>query len=196
MAAHETLDRARSMLLVIDVQVKLLPHLAPGNCVVGATAALMEGARLFDLPMLGTEQYVKGLGATHPELSALASKVGLEFVEKQAFSVCRDAECARRAKDMGRSQVIVAGIEAHVCVQQTVLDLRSMGLSVYVCADAVASRRNSDRRWALRRMGEAGAIVTTTEAVLFELCEVSGTDAFKQMLGIVKRFDEARAARG
>jgi len=181
------------MLLVIDLQTRLLPHIDGHDEVIATAGGLIETAGLYRLPILATVQYTRGLGPMDEHVAGLLTSAGTTPIEKAAFSVCRDEACRAQARQLGRDQVIVTGIEAHVCVQQTVLDLLSMGLEPIVCADAVSSRRARDREVALDRMRQAGAVVTTTEAVLFELCEVSGTPEFKQMLAVVKRIDEARA---
>lgn len=198
MDAHATLDRGRTMLLVIDVQTKLLPHIRDHEQLVAATEALLQTTALLRIPVMATVQYVKGLGPTHQTLVDLCAPQGVDFIEKAAFSVCRDDACRERGRQIGRDQVIIAGIEAHVCVQQTVLDFLSMDVQPFVCADAVSSRRRLDREIALQRMREAGAIITTTEAVILELCEISGTAEFKELLAVVKRFDDVRenAERG
>lgn len=193
MSACHTLDRKRAMLLVVDVQTRLLPHIDRHGEVVATTAALIETAGLLQLPILATVQYTRGLGETEASLAGLLDAQSVTPLEKMAFSVCRDESCRMAARGLNRDQIIVTGIETHVCVQQTVLDLLSMGLEPVVCVDAVSSRRALDREVALQRMRRAGAVVTTAEAVMFELCEVAGTDEFKQMLAIVKRLDAARA---
>lgn len=180
------LDADRAMLLVIDVQSKLLPHITGAQDVLAAMVQLIRGSRVFDLPALATVQYVQGLGPSHAAIAGLVSEYGIEILEKAAFSTCGDEPVREALRRIDRPQVIVAGIEAHVCVQQSVLDLASMDYQVFVCADAVGSRRPFDRDTALARMGAAGATVTTVEAALFELCQVSGTDRFKQLLSVVK----------
>jgi nicotinamidase-related amidase len=194
-SAH-TIDRQRAMLLVIDMQTRLLPHIDGHGEVVACAEAMIEAAGLFDVPIMATVQYVHGLGPIEGELAQRLGQRGVEALEKSVFSVCRDEACRDYAGRLGRDQVIVTGIEAHVCVQQTVLDLLLTGVQPVVCADAVSSRRARDREVALARMRSAGAVISTTEAVMFELCELSGTPEFKQMHAIVKRLDEARAAAG
>ncbi|MCB9850783.1 MAG: isochorismatase family protein [Phycisphaerales bacterium] len=196
MNAQQLVSRERAMLLLIDMQTRLLPHIDGHEVVVGSAAALIEASAVFELPVVATVQYVRGLGETDDRLGGLLASRAVEPIEKAAFSVCRDAACRARCADAKRPQVIVTGIEAHICVMQTVLDLLGMGLQPIVCADAVSSRRALDREVALRRMAAAGAIVTTTESVLFELAEVSGTAEFKHMLDIVKRLDAVRAPVG
>ena len=180
------LDPDRAMLLVIDVQTKLLGHIHEAADLLSATVQLIRGVHVFQLPGLATVQYVKGLGPTHAALDRCLTESGIATLEKAAFSACGDEPVRERLRQIDRPQVIVAGIEAHVCVQQTVLDLRSMDHEVYVCADAVSSRRAFDRDTALARMRAAGATVTSVESALFELCEFSGTPQFKQLREIVK----------
>jgi isochorismate hydrolase len=179
-------DADRAMLLVIDLQAKLLPHIADREAVVQAVDKLVRGVGVFDVPVMATVQYVKGLGPIPEPVAGTLEAAGVSPIEKMTFSVCGDDAMKQRLIDIDRPQVLVVGIETHVCVQQTVLDLLAMDYAVYVCADAVGSRRPLDRNLALRRMQQAGAVVTTTESVLFELCHESGTARFKKLLEIVK----------
>ena len=186
METHATLSRERAMLLVIDMQTGLLPHVKNHELVVSAAAALLETAAILNLPVMATVQYVKGLGPTHEKLANLCAQQGVKFLEKAAFSACRDERCRARGGQIGRDQVIVTGIEAHVCVQQTVLDLLAMKVQPYVCADAVSSRRPGDLEASLGRMRQAGAIVTTTESVTLEMVGQADTDTFRRILEIIK----------
>jgi isochorismate hydrolase len=179
-------DADRAMLLVIDLQTKLIPHIADADDVVRAADRLVRGVCVFDVPVMATVQYVKGLGPITEPVAGTLEAAGVSPMEKTTFSVCGDDAMKRRLIDIDRPQVLVVGIEAHVCVQQTVLDLLAIDYAVYVCADAVGSRRASDWDVALRRMQQAGAVVTTAEAMLFELCHESGTARFKKLLEIVK----------
>jgi nicotinamidase-related amidase len=170
------LDRQRAALLVIDVQEGFRPY-ERFAAVAAATSKLVEGARLLGVPILVSEQYPKGLGSTAPE-------VGLDGeprIEKTVFSAARAG-----GFDLGNAeQVLVCGIETHVCVSQTVHDLLEDGFEVHVAADAVASRHELDDIRALARMERAGAIVTTVEAALFELLERAGTPEFKAVQKLV-----------
>ncbi len=134
--------------------------------------------------MVATEQYPKGLGRTVEPIRALLDADGIR--EKLSFGCCGIEGFVDELWGLGRSQVVVVGIEAHVCVQQTVLGLLAAGFEVYVCADAVSSRRPLDRWAALDRLRQAGAVVTTTEAVTFEWLEVAGTAEFKDVAPIVR----------
>jgi nicotinamidase-related amidase len=170
------LARDRAALLVVDVQEGFRSY-ATFSEVAGACAKLVQAARVLELPTLVSEQYPKGLGHTAPE-------VGLEdepLIEKTVFSAAR----ADGFDLGGRQQAIVCGIEAHVCVSQTVHDLLDKGLEVHVPADAVGSRHEIDYERALERMERAGAIVSTVEAALFELLERAGTPEFKAVQKLV-----------
>ncbi|MBP7934010.1 MAG: hydrolase [Phycisphaerae bacterium] len=172
-----------SLLLVVDYQDKLLPAIHEADACVAAARKLIDAARVLDVPMLITEQYPAGLGHTCAVLGeALA---GVPVVEKILFSACVP-EVLNRLTGWARPNIIVIGIEAHVCVQQSVLDLLRLGYTVHLCADATGSRRPSDRDLAIARMRQAGAIVTSVESAIFELLGQAGTDAFKRVLKIVK----------
>ena len=180
------LDPDRAVLLVIDLQVKLLPLITGVDDLLRASDRLIRGCGVFDLPTVCTVQYPQGLGDTKSRIADVLKERGVSVIEKTAFSCC-DADGVRRfLSEHGRRQVIISGIETHVCVQQTTLDLLAMGYEPFVCADAVGSRTPLDYDVALLRMRQAGAVVTTVESVLFELAGVSGTERFKKILEIVK----------
>lgn len=172
-----------SVLLVVDVQDNLLPAIHEADRLVEADLKMIQAARLLGVPILLTEQYPKGLGRTCATL--LECLDGVPPIEKTRFSGCVEP-VVRRLQELARPNVVVVGIEAHVCVQQTVLDLLHLGYTAYVCADGVSSRRPFDRDTALKRLARAGAVVTTCESAIFELMGEAGTDTFKQMLKIVK----------
>ena len=179
-------DVDRAMLLVIDLQTKLLPRIEDWEVILDTAELLVRGAQLFGLPILATAQYVKGLGPLHERVARPLKVAEVPVMEKLTFSVCADDAMKRRLMEIDRPQVIVTGVEAHVCVQQTVLDLVSMDYTVFVCADGIGSRGALDLDLSLSRMQQAGAAVTTAEAVLFELCHVAGTERFKKLLELVK----------
>lgn len=187
------LDADRAMLLVIDVQTKLLPAIDTHQSVLAAVRQLLRAARLFELPVLATEQYPKGIGRTEASVAELIQDSGGPVLEKSTFSVCDDEGVRQALRRIDRPQVVLCGIEAHVCVQQTALDLVSMDHDVYVCADAVGSRRSLDRDVSLERMRQAGVIVTTSESVLFELCVECRSARFKKLIELVKAADQGRA---
>lgn len=170
------LEKDRAALVLIDVQEGFRPYAAFAAVTEGC-AKLVEGARILGVPVVATEQYPKGLGHTAPEVG-----LGDEpRVEKTVFSACR----ADGFDLGGRDQAIVCGIEAHVCVSQTVHDLLGQGVEVHVPADAVGSRHPIDYERALPRLEKAGAVVTTIEAALLELCERAGTPEFKAVQKVI-----------
>ncbi|HJT76281.1 MAG TPA: hydrolase [Gemmataceae bacterium] len=151
-------------LLVIDVQEKLLPLIPGAEALVRNIAFLIDAAKLLGLPVLATEQYPKGLGAT---AAGLRERLPVR-PEKLGFSCCAVPSVVEDLRRGGRPKVLLAGIEAHVCVLQTALDLLAQDFRVYVAADAVASRYPIDQELALRRMERAGAVLTTSETAVFE----------------------------
>jgi nicotinamidase-related amidase len=178
------LRRASAGLIVVDVQERLLPAIFEQARVVESTVRLIRGAAVLQVPTFATEQYRKGLGATVPEVAAAIP--GFAPMEKLAFSACGAAGFIPALKKKKVSEAILCGIEAHVCVSQTCLDLLEKGLRVFVVADAVSSRTPENYRFGLDRMRAAGAVIVSTEMVLFELLEQAGTAEFKQVLALVK----------
>ena len=180
------LDVDRAFVLVIDIQEKLLPFIRHHERVVAAGRELLEGVRVFELPVLATEQYPKGIGRTVPQIREGLEANRATVLEKMTFSACGERAIREAIQEIDRPQVIVIGIEAHVCVQQTVLDLRAMDYDVFVCADAIGSRGRLDYEQSLHRMRQEGALVTTVESALFELCNRCDTEQFKAMLEVIK----------
>jgi len=179
----ELLSRQESKLLIVDVQEKLVPKIASLDQLIANCRTLIQGAKILGVPVYATEQYPQGLGGTIPQLAELLERP----VQKLRFSCAEALEWGLAAgQSDNRFQVVVAGMEAHVCVLQTVLDLLGSGFQVYVPADAVSSRSEFDRKIALDRMSASGATIVTTESVLFEWCEVSGTPEFKQISKLIK----------
>ena len=181
----ELLHRQSSRLLIVDVQEKLVATLpdATRERLLGSCRFIAEGARLLCVPTAITEQYPQGLGST----SAVLQEFSGQRPAKKRFSCveCLGWPSAAEATD-DRFQIVVAGMETHVCVLQTVLDLLAAGYQVYVVADAVASRRDIDQQIALERLTGSGAILTTAEGVLFEWAETAEAAEFKQLSNLVK----------
>jgi nicotinamidase-related amidase len=179
------LDRSRAAVLVVDVQDRLTPAMPPETLarVVKYARALVEAGKTLGLPVLATEQYPKGLGRTVPELRELLPSAPLEKVH---FSCGADPAFAAALEATGRRQVIVAGMETHVCVFQTVRDLVAAGYEVHVCADAVSSRTEEHRRTGLELCRAAGATITTAETAIFDLLGRAGTDEFRKVAPLVK----------
>jgi nicotinamidase-related amidase len=148
---------------------------------------LVRGCKILDIPAIVTEQYVQGLGPTVPAIRrAFEETSGYEPIEKASFSGYGSPEFVMATRNLHRKEAIVAGIEAHVCVYQTVSDLLQNGYDVTIIADAVSSRTSANKEIALRRMISDGAKVSSTEMVLFELTVTSGTDEFREIFRLVK----------
>jgi nicotinamidase-related amidase len=171
------LNRERAALVVVDVQEAFRPYESFAG-VADACAKLVRAARILDLPRVISEQYPKGLGHTAPEVGLEAGEL---VIEKTVFSAAR----AEGFDLGGRGQVVVCGIETHVCVSQTVHDLLERGIQVHVPADAVGSRHTIDYERGLERLERAGAVVSTVEATLFELLERAGTPEFKAVQKLI-----------
>lgn len=181
------LNRNNAVLVVIDVQEKLLPVIDGGDDVVRNIERLVRGCHILGVPTMLTEQYVKGLGPTvEPLRTALAEGAGYKPIEKSCFSAQGCEPFVAQLTALERKQVLVAGIETHVCVYQTVTDLLRAGFAVTIVADAVSSRTGRNRDIALQRMVADGAKLSSTEMALFELTVVSGTDEFKAISRLVK----------
>ena len=180
MAPARVLDRGRAALVVVDVQEAFRPAVLDFERVAAATATLVRGARILDLPVIVTQQYPKGLGATVPEVAEHLD--GVEPIDK----VCFSAAAADGFDLAGRDQALICGIESHVCVSQTAHDLLDSGVQVHVARDAVTSRTEDNRELGLHKMEGSGAVVTSVETALFELLGAAGTDEFKQVQALVK----------
>ena len=179
----ELMNRDDSALLVVDVQEKLV-RLVPGHeRLVWNIGRLIDGAKVLGVPVLATEQYPQGLGPTTSELARRLTDVPAKIT----FSCGGCPALFRPLQARGLYKILVVGIETHVCIQQTALDLLHDGFRVYVAVDAVGSRFEIDYQTALRRLDSAGATLTTTEAALFEWCDAAGTPEFKQISALVRQ---------
>jgi nicotinamidase-related amidase len=177
------LNPENTALLIIDVQERLVKAMANHEEVEGTIATLQQGMEILNLPTLITEQYPRGLGATVDSISA--RKGDATVVEKTSFSCC-GADCFHtELEKIGAKQVVVTGMETHVCVLQTVLDLLHAGYQVHVPIGSTCSRNNVNRDNALRRMEQAGAIITNVESVLFELLREAGSAEFKAISKLI-----------
>ena len=179
------LDRQKAAVLLVDVQDRLTPAMPQDALarVVKYGKALIAAGKELGLPVLATEQYPKGLGHT---LSELAEQLPSKPLEKTHFSCGADAQFVSALEATGRKQVVITGMETHVCVFQTVRDLVAMGYEVHVCADAVSSRTEEHRRVGLELCREAGAVITTAETAIFDLLHQAGTPEFKKVAPYVK----------
>lgn len=182
---HPVILRSESSaLLIIDLQERILPVIRNYESVLENTIKLIRGFKVLRLPIYFTEQYPKGLGPTSSKI--LDELAGYSSIQKMSFSCSGAENLFKELKSKKLQQVVTAGIESHVCVQQTVLDLLANDFQVNVPADAVSSRKEIDYATALERMRTLGAEITTTEAILFELLEVCGTPELKEISKIVK----------
>ena len=173
---------ASTLICVIDVQERLLAVMPDADRLVARVARLAEAAKILGIRSLLTEQYPKGLGATPSSLRSLLPPAE----EKLSFSSAGCPGFVRAtAAGSGVSAVVICGLETHVCISQTVLDLLATGVAVFVAVDAVGSRHPIDHDVALRRLENAGAILTTTEAILFEWCRSADHPSFKEIRGLV-----------
>jgi nicotinamidase-related amidase len=190
----ELLDVERSMVVVIDLQGKLMELVHRPGLVVRSTIRLLRLADVFGVPVLLTEQYPEGLGPTHPEVQAAfdALSTAKDYLAKESFGCCGDAgfdnALGRLRPDLSaeRRQVVIAGIEAHVCVMQTVVELLRSNAQVHLCWECVSGRGEEYRRHALDRMQQAGAVVTNHESVAFEWARTKGHPGFKKMNRILR----------
>lgn len=174
------IDRNKTAALVIDYQEKLVPVMHKKKKLIQNSGILLAGLRVLEIPMVVTQQYTKGLGMTVGELTDVMGTT--EYVDKISFSAY---ECVKK-QIKGKKFIIICGIEAHICVLQTVLDLIAQGYVPVVVEDCVSSRKGNDRKVALQRMRDEGAIVTTYESVLFELLQVAGTEESKRVQRLIK----------
>jgi len=170
--------------LIIDIQERLYPHIAEKEALLDRTRLLIRGLDVLGLPVLFTQQYTKGLGPTIPEIQQLFSN--FSSLEKRSFSCVDDAAIAGYLQSAGRKFVVIAGIETHVCILQTVLDLKATGYQPVVVTDCVSSRSLEDKEIALRRIAGEGAILTSCESLLFELLRTSESPKFKEISALVK----------
>jgi nicotinamidase-related amidase len=178
------IQRPQAALVVVDIQERLLPAIFEREGVVRNAVRLIQGAGVLKVPVFASEQYRKGLGATVPEVAEAIA--GFAPMEKMTFSAARIDGFGRTLKRQKLSDLLLCGIETHVCVSQTCLDFLDAGFRVFVAADAVSSRTSENHRLGLDRMREAGAALVSTEMALFELLEQAGTEEFKQILALVR----------
>ncbi len=174
------IEREQAIALVIDYQEKLVPVMDDKKELINNSAILLAGLKTLGVPMVITQQYTKGLGMTVPKIVESAGTE--DYIDKISFTAF---DCVEE-KLAGKKFVIVCGIEAHICVMQTVIDLIANEYVPVVVADCISSRKSTDRKIAIKRMRDEGAILTTYESLLFELLKVAGTDESKQIQRLIK----------
>ncbi|MBT6117087.1 MAG: hydrolase [Rhodospirillaceae bacterium] len=178
------IEAGRAALLLVDMQEKLLPAMDAAGPVVENCAILLKAADRLGVPLIVSEQYPKGLGPTVPPLDALIPAEAKS--SKTHFSCAADPGLSARFDALDRRQVVIAGVEAHVCVLQTALGLAGRGFEVFVAADATTARRPENKALALERLRAAGVQPVATEMVLFEWMGQAGTPVFKDLSGLIK----------
>ncbi|PID91373.1 MAG: hydrolase [Bacteroidetes bacterium] len=178
------IDRKNALGLLIDMQERLVPHMWEAERLLERTSILLQGLNVLRIPLLTTEQYPRGLGSTIDRLSALGNV--RDAVEKLTFSCCAEPAFMAKLEQAGLGQVIVCGIETHVCVLQTVIDLLEANYTPVVVADCVSSRSPDDKALAIERMRQEGALISSAESLLFELSGVAGTSEFKAISRLIK----------
>lgn len=170
--------------LIVDIQERLFPHIADHEQLAKNVAILIQGLKALEVPVMVTEQYVKGLGATIPQVEEFIKDEA--HIEKMAFSCCDEPRFSESLELTSKRYVIIAGIEAHICVLQTAIDLKERGYTPVVIEDCVGSRNPANKANAIARLRQEGAIVSCYESILFELCRYAGTDSFKTISKLVK----------
>ena len=173
-----------SLLLILDVQEKLTPHIYDYQNMLNRIQCLVKGFQALDIPMAINEQYKKGLGETVKEIAEFTADY--PHFEKVSFSGLADSNTAEFIQQSQKQQIILCGIESHICVLQTALDLIEKGLQPVIVWDAVGSRKIEDKELAKLRLINAGAILTSTESILFELCQSAKNPTFKIISQLVK----------
>ena len=178
------LDRNRAALAVIDMQEAFRPMISNFSEIASRIAMLVEGFGLLKVPVLVTEQYPKGLGKTIDEIASTGE--GLKPIEKLTFSACGIDEFDMRLRERHVEQVAICGIETHICVSQTAHDLLAAGYQVHLISDATGTRLAHNRDVAIGKLEQAGAIISSVETALFELCVQAGTPEFKAIQQLIK----------
>ena len=179
----ELMNADDTALLVVDVQEKLIPIIRNAEIIQWNISRLLQAADALDIPAAATEQYPQGLGHTTIPTSTLP-----EIIEEKTMFSCREtAAIFTNWADAGIRKFLICGIETHVCIQQTVMDLLAEGFQIYLAIDALGARHDLDHQTGLRRMEGSGAVLTTTEAAMFEWCETATNPAFKTISGLVRQ---------
>ncbi|MBY5959563.1 hydrolase [Membranicola marinus] len=175
--------RDNTALIIIDVQERLLPVISEGDELIRNVNILISGARIIGIPLLFTEQYPKGLG---PTCASVQKESGDQVVEKISFSCMGNSTFVEEIKKLNANHLILAGAEAHICVLNTALDALDQNYTVHLVADAVSSLTPANRHFGIERLRQSGAMICTTEMILFQLLKQAGTDTFKRISKLIK----------
>ena len=176
--------KEETSLLIVDIQGNLARAAADRELLFESARKLIQGAKVFQLPIIVTEQIPEKLGATIPEIAEVLE--GIKKIPKATFSCYANTAFMEAFKKANRRQILLCGIESHICVYQTAMDLLEQGYEVHIVADAVSSRTAKNREIGINKMIRAGAHITSTETVLFELLKTAGSDKFKDIFKIIK----------
>ena len=183
MSPFGIIDRNKTLFVLIDIQDKFLPAIYKISDVISNAKILVQSASILKIPLIVTEQYPKGLGKTVSEIAIPSST---KIIEKLHFSCFGNDEFKKRIAESGANSIVLFGIEAHVCLLKTALDALNHNLEVHVVADAVSSRTPENKSLALDRMRQSGVYIASTEMILFQLLDYSGTDEFKAISKLIK----------
>ncbi len=170
--------------VIVDIQEKLFPFIQEKDALLANCIKLVDGLHILEIPVIITQQYSKGLGQTLPVISEKFKE--FSFIEKNCFSCCDEPEFMNQLSKKNKKNILLLGIEAHVCVLQTCLDLTSFGYVPVIVEDCIGSRKKNDKETALNRMRKEGALVTSYESILLELTRFAGTEKFKRISSIIK----------
>lgn len=174
------IEKEHAIAVVVDYQEKLVPVMKDKDELIANTKILLKGLKALDVPLVVTQQYTKGLGMTiEPIVEAIGTKEYIDKISFTAFDAVKDVVT-------GKKYVIVCGIESHICVLQTVIDLKAAGYVPVLVADCISSRKEEDKQIAIQRARQEGAIVTTYESLLFELLKVAGTETSKMIQRLIR----------
>jgi nicotinamidase-related amidase len=190
--SEKLLSRENSALVIVDAQEVFLKPIKVRDFIVENIQLLVQVAKQLEVPVIATTQNAEKLGAMTPKLAELIGDTPV--VDKLCFSCLGSEPFAQQLQATGRSQVVLVGVEAHICVMQTALDMLKAGYLVHVPYDAVASRLKRDWKYALLRLSSSGAIVSTVESVIYEWLYEAGTDSFREVLPLLKAREQARQA--
>lgn len=178
------IDKNSCAIVLIDIQEKLTPHIYDNNEIVQNIVTLIKGAKILGIPVVLNEQYKKGLGETIPEIKEVLEEYAP--IDKSSFSCCADERSMQKIDSLQREHLIVAGVEAHICVLQSVLGLKNRGYKTYVAIDCIGSRKVLDKEVAVQRMIQEGIRVATLESILFEVVQNAKDEHFKDISRLIK----------
>ncbi len=190
--SEKLLSREQSVLVVVDLQKSLLKTIKVGQEIADNIKLLVQIAQTLEVPILYTTQNAEKLGGVIPELETLVGDTPV--MDKLCFSCAGSDEFMKQLQSLGRAQIVLAGIEAHICILQTALDLVKAGYTIHTPYDAIASRQKRDWKYALLRLSHSGVIVSSVESVIYEWLQEAGTDLFRSVLPLLKEREQRRTA--